>query len=61
MAKEKSEPVEAQFTKDQFLGSSRYTMLQKDVLSGLLKDDKLYSLSDVDRQLQDFLNREVQA
>ncbi|WP_217563067.1 hypothetical protein [Paenibacillus sp. GbtcB18] len=61
MAKDKIEPVEAQFMKEQFLDSSRYTALQKDVLSGLLEDGKLYSLSDVDRQLQDFLNREVQA
>lgn len=54
-------PAEAQgYTKTQLLQSQRFAA-DRDVLTALLVDDKVYTLDDVQQQLDSFYQREVQA
>lgn len=47
------------FTKEQILSSKRYTPIQRDLLDGLLKDDKQYTIEEVARLLEKFLKQEA--
>lgn len=60
MAKKKSENEvkEVRFTKNQILYSKKYTNIQKDILKTLLKSET-YSLSEVNKILEDFKKKEV--
>lgn len=48
----------AKFTKQQFLGSSKYAQHQ-DVLNALLKDDQTYTTEKVNQLLDGFLEKEA--
>ena len=49
---------ETKFVKSQIIGSDKYKN-RADLLNVLLEDDKEYTLSDVDKKLENFLNKEV--
>ena len=49
---------ETKFVKSQIISSSKYKN-RADLLNVLLKDDKEYTLSEIDKKLEDFLSREV--
>lgn len=46
------------FSKQQLIASKKYAF-QRDVLSALLKDGQVYTFSEVDQQLNDFLKGKV--
>nr|DAU93822.1 MAG TPA: hypothetical protein [Caudoviricetes sp.] len=49
---------ETKFVKSQIIGSDKYKN-RADLLNVLLEDDKEYTLSDVDKKLEEFLGKEV--
>lgn len=49
---------ETKFAKSQIIGSDKYKN-RADLLNVLLEDDKEYTLSDVDKKLEEFLGKEV--
>nr|DAJ28799.1 MAG TPA: hypothetical protein [Caudoviricetes sp.] len=49
---------ETKFIKSQIIGSDKYKN-RADLLNVLLEDDKEYTLSDVDKKLENFLDKEV--
>lgn len=49
---------ETKFVKSQIIGSNKYKN-RADLLNVLLEDDKEYTLSDVDKKLENFLDKEV--
>ena len=49
---------ETKFVKSQITGSDKYKN-RADLLNVLLEDDKEYTLSDVDKKLENFLDKEV--
>ena len=49
---------ETKFVKSQIIGSDKYKN-RADLLNVLLEDDKEYTLSDVDKNLEEFLGKEV--
>lgn len=49
---------ETKFVKSQIIGSDKYKN-RADLLNVLLEDDKEYTLSDVDKKLDEFLSKEV--
>lgn len=49
---------ETKFVKSQIISSDKYKN-RADLLNVLLKDDKEYTLSEIDKKLEDFLGREV--
>ena len=49
---------ETKFAKSQIIGSDKYKN-RADLLSVLLEDDKEYTLSDIDKKLENFLDKEV--
>lgn len=49
---------ETKFVKSQIISSDKYKN-RADLLNVLLKDDKEYTLSEIDKKLEDFLSREV--
>ena len=49
---------ETKFVKSQIISSDKYKN-RADLLNVLLEDDKEYTLSDVDKKLEDFLGKEV--
>ncbi|WP_304178891.1 hypothetical protein [Leptotrichia trevisanii] len=49
---------ETKFVKSQIIGSDKYKN-RADLLNVLLEDDKEYTLSDVDKTLENFLDKEV--
>lgn len=64
MAKKKQEvetvkQAEPTFTKKQLLKSLRYAK-HVDVIQGLLKGDKSYSIAEVDKVIEDFRNGKYQ-
>lgn len=46
------------FSKQQLISSKKYTF-QRDVLNALLKDGQVYTFSEVDQQLNDFMKGKV--
>lgn len=49
---------ETKFVKSQIIGSDKYKN-RADLLNILLEDDEEYTLSDVDKKLENFLDKEV--
>jgi hypothetical protein len=49
---------ETKFVKSQIIGSDKYKN-RADLLNVLLEDDKEYTLSDIDKKLESFLDKEV--
>ena len=49
---------ETKFVKSQIIGSDKYKN-RADLLNVLLEDGKEYTLSDVDKKLEEFLGKEV--
>lgn len=49
---------ETKFVKSQIIGSDKYKN-RADILNVLLEDDEEYTSSDVDKKLEDFLDKEV--
>ena len=49
---------ETKFVKSQIISSDKYKN-RADLLNVLLEDDKEYTLSDVDKKLENFLDKEV--
>ena len=49
---------ETKFVKNQIISSDKYKN-RADLLNVLLEDDKEYTLSEIDKKLEDFLGREV--
>ena len=49
---------ETKFVKSQIISSDKYKNMA-DLLNVLLEDDKEYTLSEIDKKLEDFLGREV--
>lgn len=47
------------FTKQQIVGSKRYTQVEKDILTALLDDKLPYTLDDANAILEGFLKKEV--
>lgn len=62
MAKKKDEEVQgaelATFTKEQFLNSERYHYKQ-DIIDVLLDPDKEYTADEVDKMIEEYMEREV--
>ncbi|MDH6371761.1 hypothetical protein M2444_003560 [Paenibacillus sp. PastF-3] len=52
-------PTEGSFTKEQFLASAKYSYKDKDVLSALLEPGELYTASEAQQVIDDFMNKEV--
>lgn len=55
---EKKEVKENKFSKEQLLKSQKYKN-ERDLINALLKEDKKYSLSDVDKIIDDFMKGKV--
>lgn len=55
MAKKEQEPV---FEKEAIARSARYRD-KVDLVNGLLEDDKEYTLEQVDKIIEDYMNKEV--
>lgn len=55
---EKKEVKENKFSKEQMLKSEKYKD-EKDLINALLKEDNKYSLSDVDKLIDDFMKGKV--
>ena len=53
-----SKSEETKFVKNQIISSDKYKN-RADLLNVLLEDDKEYTLSEIDKKLEDFLDREV--
>ena len=49
---------ETKFVKSQIISSDKYKN-RSDLLNVLLEDDKEYTLSEIEKKLEDFLSREV--
>lgn len=49
---------ETKFAKSQIVSSDKYKN-RADLLNVLLKDDKEYTLSEIEKKIEDFLGREV--
>ena len=49
---------EIKFVKSQIISSDKYKN-RADLLNVLLEDDKEYTLSEIEKKLEDFLSREV--
>lgn len=55
---EKKEVKENKFSKEQMLKSEKYKD-ERDLINALLKEDNKYSLSDVDKLIDDFMKGKV--
>lgn len=58
MAKEEKKTTEMKFKKDEILRAKRYKK-RRDLLEVLLEENKEYSLNEVDKIIEDYLNKEV--
>lgn len=47
------------FSKQQFLKSSKFTPIHKDVLSALLKDGEKYTMDEAEKMINQFLKKEA--
>ncbi|XOS93816.1 hypothetical protein ACLMAB_10530 [Brevibacillus laterosporus] len=56
MSKKNSEAP--RFKKEQFIGSDRYTEVQKDIISALLDKENTYTREEVDNILLEFSRKE---
>lgn len=62
MSKKEQEKKEGavKFPKRQFLKAANFTLVERDILAVVLKDDKQYTLDEVQKLLRDFKARRVQ-
>jgi hypothetical protein len=51
--------VQTQYTKGQFVTSNHFSALEKDVLAGLMQEDKTYTLEQANKMLAQFLTKEA--
>ncbi|MFB5674270.1 hypothetical protein ACE3NQ_00745 [Paenibacillus terreus] len=51
--------AQTQYTKGQFVTSNRFSTLEKDVLAGLMQEDKTYTLEQANKMLAQFLTKEA--
>lgn len=51
---------EASYTKEQFLGSAKYSYQDKDVLAALLEEERLYTVTEAQQVIEDFKNKEAE-
>ena len=58
MAKKDEKKEEATFTKEQLIKSARYVH-RVDLINALLKDNETYTLSEVDKKINDFMKGAV--
>lgn len=58
MAKKDEKKEEAKFTKEQLINSAKYKH-RVDLINALLKDDATYTLSEVDKKINDFMKGAV--
>lgn len=58
MAKKDEKKEEAKFTKEQLIKSARYVH-RVDLINALLKDNGTYTLSEVDKKINDFMKGAV--
>lgn len=58
VAEKKSEPAEPKFTKEQVLASARYEN-RKDLVSALLHDGREYTITEVDRMVDQIMKGRV--
>jgi len=59
MAKEKpKKKTENKFTKSQVLESKQFT--NKDLINAILEDDRMYTLKEVEKIINDYLKRKVE-
>lgn len=58
MAKKDEKKEEAKFTKEQLIKSARYVH-RVDLINALLKDNETYTLSEVDKKINDFMKGAV--
>lgn len=58
MTKKNEKKEEAEFTKEQLIKSERYVH-RVDLLNALLKDNKTYTLSEVDKKINAFMKGAV--
>ncbi|MEC0171655.1 hypothetical protein [Paenibacillus graminis] len=49
----------ASYTKEQFLGSAKYSYQDKDVLEALLEPEKLYTAAEAQQVIEDFKKKEA--
>lgn len=56
MAKKTEQIEEVKYTKTNLLSSKRYSH-NRDVLNVILNDDKVYSLNEVDKLIEDFYKK----
>lgn len=58
MAKEKpKKKTENKFTKSQVLASKKFT--NKDLINAILEEDRMYTLKEVEKTINDYLKRKV--
>ena len=58
MAKEKKVIDETTYSKEQIIGSKKYSD-RKDLLNVLLEDEKEYGFTEIDEMIENFMNKEV--
>ncbi|WP_342480047.1 hypothetical protein NST07_20570 [Paenibacillus sp. FSL L8-0340] len=54
-----AEASEASYTKEQFLGSAKYSHQDKDVFAALLEEERLYTVTEAQQVIEDFKNKEA--
>ena len=54
----KPEELMVSFTKEQIVNSKKFAK-SRDILLSLLDDDKRYTIAEIDKMIEDFLNKEV--
>ncbi len=47
------------YRKEQFLKAEQFTRLEKDVLTGLLQADEMYTIEQAQQLLSQFMNKEA--
>jgi hypothetical protein len=50
---------DVKFTKEQILGSTKFNLIERDILRALLKENAGYSLDEANKLLKEFNDKEV--
>lgn len=59
MSENREKQAAPKFTKQQFLKSTNFSRVEKDVLRALMKDDELYTLDQAKKLVENFAKRKV--
>lgn len=59
MSENRGKQAAPKFTKQQFLKSTNFSRVEKDVLRALMKDDELYTLDQAKKLVENFAKRKV--